>query len=159
MVCFIVWYGPRVPRTSTGHTQITLHCFLTELKVATLKEKNFIILPSVSSYEYRLFAPTGLCRSIWVFLVFTKTRKVKGKNVMSWKYLCSVCMCACACACTCVEWGAEEGNESWRENSEFKNNVLQQQVFIISYYILIKRLNLFPYILDLNRKYSRKDDG
>lgn len=78
---------------------------------------------------------------------------------MSWKYLCSVCMCACACACTCVEWGAEEGNESWRENSEFKNNVLQQQVFIISYYILIKRLNLFPYILDLNRKYSRKDDG
>lgn len=70
----------------------------------------------------------------------------------------------CVHVCTCVHmhiYGmerVEEGDESWGKSSEFKNNVLHKQVFIISYYILTKRPSLFPYSLELNRKYCRKDD-
>ena len=40
LVGLLVWCGPRASRTSTGHSQAVLHCFLTELKVATTRERN-----------------------------------------------------------------------------------------------------------------------
>lgn len=88
LVCLIVWCGPRASRTSTGHSQVVSYCFLTEIKVATTRERNgkrqrnFTLLKSLCSYNHGLLASTDLCSSIHVFLICARTRDGEGKNVM-----------------------------------------------------------------------------
>lgn len=123
LVCLTVWCVPRVSRRSTGYGQVVLYCFLTDLKVSTTRERNgkrqrkFMLLKSLCSYNHGLSASTDFCRSIHVFLICSRTRDGEGKNVMPWKSLCSVCVN--------VGGGKGKGGQdgSWEKSSEFKNNV------------------------------------